>query len=77
MAGYEDDPVYPRVGGAARVVGTEVYPRVGGATRLTRVETQTSLGLSPRGRGNRPKGNDQVIEKGSIPAWAGQTQRPR
>ena len=49
-----------------------VYPRVGGATIPEAGPELGSEGLSPRGRGNLVLGEAEVVEAGSIPAWAGQ-----
>ena len=53
---------------------TEVYPRVGGETRWRRSSAVIGLGLSPRGRGNRPDELRELPADGSIPAWAGKPQ---
>ena len=49
-----------------------VYPRVGGATAMTFLPEPMWLGLSPRGRGNRPTTPRNINATRSIPAWAGQ-----
>ena len=49
-----------------------VYPRVGGGTAAEEESKKTKLGLSPRGRGNRPQYRPSVGGPGSIPAWAGE-----
>ena len=48
-----------------------VYPRVGGETAWMPDGTTIVDGLSPRGRGNLPKGWTFGVRDGSIPAWAG------
>ena len=56
-------------------VNNRVYPRVGGGNDAQRQEQSQQVGLSPRGRG-KPIGNQETrIERGSIPAWAGETTR--
>ena len=45
---------------------------MGGGTRIGRVRHHRQRGLSPRGRGNRPRSWDNVATIGSIPAWAGE-----
>ena len=49
-----------------------VYPRVGGGTTVTLTVLEGNGGLSPRGRGNRDKGEAGGMLRGSIPAWAGE-----
>ena len=49
-----------------------VYPRVGGATSQRAPFGRGRMGLSPRGRGNRPPQALGSVERRSIPAWAGQ-----
>ena len=49
-----------------------VYPRVGGATVIHSFPRIRQSGLSPRGRGNRVQQVSQIMNPGSIPAWAGQ-----
>ena len=48
-----------------------VYPRVGGETSSLAPFSGPSMGLSPRGRGNRSYSGRLVVRDGSIPAWAG------
>ena len=48
-----------------------VYPRVGGETIPPTPIAELSLGLSPRGRGNRRDPWWPDPRTGSIPAWAG------
>ena len=48
-----------------------VYPRVGGGTSVQCSRLHCSLGLSPRGRGNRIAGESHEQYGRSIPAWAG------
>ena len=59
-------------GPAVEDLKRKVYPRVGGGTlqRLQRVAQDE--GLSPRGRGNHPRGKGLVSRVRSIPAWAGE-----
>ena len=52
-----------------------VYPRVGGGNIEPPAQFPLTLGLSPRGRGKRRVRRGNVIPRGSIPAWAGETQR--
>ena len=47
-----------------------VYPRVGGGTMPACPVLADSLGLSPRGRGNRRQASKQIVYYRSIPAWA-------
>ena len=50
-----------------------VYPRVGGGNILTSYSYANAHGLSPRGRG-KPRRTWQLHrDRGSIPAWAGET----
>ena len=53
-----------------------VYPRVGGATQHTKQGVPHIHGLSPRGRGNPPQRSHRFRRRRSIPAWAGQPERP-
>ena len=53
----------------------EVYPRVGGGTPNAHGQPDSEQGLSPRGRGNHPRPNQQGNRKRSIPAWAGEPGR--
>ena len=54
-----------------RSVVLSVYPRVGGET-IPRVEpSDTTTGLSPRGRGNPGLMAGYLCDLWSIPAWAG------
>ena len=48
-----------------------VYPRVGGETRSLGQTELSGQGLSPRGRGNPPRGDAARVPIRSIPAWAG------
>ena len=50
-----------------------VYPRVGGGNAFHYLIDLIYLGLSPRGRGKRPKVFLNADAKRSIPAWAGET----
>ena len=45
---------------------------MGGATTAAEDSTEKQMGLSPRGRGNRPGWPDRPRWDRSIPAWAGQ-----
>ena len=49
-----------------------VYPRVCGGTVGHIGQRRCPLGLSPRMRGNRPRGSKSGEERGSIPAYAGE-----
>ena len=49
-----------------------VYPRVGGGTGESPAKSRASVGLSPRGRGNRRARRPGGPGGGSIPAWAGE-----
>ena len=53
-----------------------VYPRVGGGTLFLTVSSTSSIGLSPRGRGNLGNIWIVVVVVGSIPAWAGEPVWP-
>ena len=48
-----------------------VYPRVGGETLHPTGDSESTTGLSPRGRGNRPRHQIGRGRSRSIPAWAG------
>ena len=70
-------PVYPRVDGAAhdrrnREAQRQVYPRVDGAAGVWLLSGPPHRGLSPRGRGSRPRPGMGRDRRGSIPAWTGQ-----
>ena len=52
-----------------------VYPRVGGGNAGRNPITPASQGLSPRGRGKRYTRKASGDCVGSIPAWAGETDR--
>ena len=54
----------------------KVYPRVGGGNSSGKPSTALLLGLSPRGRGKRAGRRRRLSDKGSIPAWAGETGLP-
>ena len=60
--------------GNARAVNSRpwVYPRACGGTFYCRKRHRALLGLSPRVRGNRPRGERAKIDAGSIPARAGE-----
>ena len=49
-----------------------VYPRVGGGTAFNFRNPSSSIGLSPRGRGNQFVVFTVDTIAGSIPAWAGE-----
>ena len=49
-----------------------VYPRTGGGTGLAPVQRRPGMGLSPHGRGNRPRCAPFPPRGGSIPARAGE-----
>ena len=51
----------------------KVYPRVGGGNSARSYRRRRSSGLSPRGRGKRRDSDRSLAERGSIPAWAGET----
>ena len=53
-----------------------VYPRVGGGNDHRGNNDPSSRGLSPRGRGKRPKWTAARGGRRSIPAWAGETWPP-
>ena len=56
----------------------QVYPRTGGGTIEPRRCRRQTRGLSPHGRGNRDRHDEQVPRLGSIPARAGEPRsRPR
>ena len=57
---------------SSRRIGKRVYPRVGGGTSWRRRLTKDGVGLSPRGRGNRPPLTTRRGPDRSIPAWAGE-----
>ena len=65
---WAGEPGLPTIPAAA----TWVYPRVGGGTLLNNGDHELSLGLSPRGRGNRRCRTSAGRGVGSIPAWAGE-----
>ena len=52
-----------------------VYPRVGGGNAMSSVVAAPSRGLSPRGRGKLVDVAVAIRRRGSIPAWAGETER--
>ena len=62
--------------GCPSISTLSVYPRVGGATFFVHMTHGSKCGLSPRGRGNRPTLPGRQPTSGSIPAWAGQPNRP-
>ena len=55
---------------------TPVYPRVGGGNAAGGGYPFPAGGLSPRGRGKRPRRRSLFSQAGSIPAWAGETPGP-
>ena len=57
---------------AAASTSERVYPRVGGGTLAFWRRHSSSVGLSPRGRGNRVEVGTLPDARGSIPAWAGE-----
>ena len=57
---------------AAGYSGCKVYPRVGGGTVAEEPPEFPVYGLSPRGRGNRPRYLCAGTRMRSIPAWAGE-----
>ena len=71
----------PRPGRRSPMMRMRVYPRAGGGTaHRTFVHQQIpgGSGLSPRRRGNRPRGGRGPIARaGSIPAQAGEPESPR
>ena len=52
---------------------TAVYPRVGGGNTMTMKPRPQPCGLSPRGRGKHLVVVHKGEDRGSIPAWAGET----
>ena len=57
-----------------RCGGSWVYPRVGGGARIAEILINTLVGLSPRGRGSLLRNEYELVDFGSIPAWAGEPQ---
>ena len=55
--------------------GAGVYPRVGGGNCKRQARLCAPPGLSPRGRGKRWREGTYILQPGSIPAWAGETER--
>ena len=53
-----------------------VYPRVGGGTITSQLPRLATMGLSPRGRGNREDTIQLIQSDRSIPAWAGEPITP-
>ena len=53
-----------------------VYPRVGGGNRYPGAGRRAQQGLSPRGRGKPAAVVLNCTDRGSIPAWAGETTSP-
>ena len=64
-AGEPSNPVAP-------IAAIPVYPRVGGGTITSQLPRLATMGLSPRGRGNRVSTTYNLISNRSIPAWAGE-----
>ena len=64
-------------GEVVTVLMFQVYPRVGGGNAGGSEARPHTLGLSPRGRGKLANLPDWRIQRGSIPAWAGETLRAR
>ena len=60
---------------AALYRASAVYPRVGGGNVGISQESLGGDGLSPRGRGKRRSFNQRPTTWGSIPAWAGETEK--
>ena len=56
------------------ITAPPVYPRVGGGNTYCGFSLTRYNGLSPRGRGKRRVFFPQLVDVGSIPAWAGETQ---
>ena len=54
---------------------SRVYPRVGGGNDKSCGSGWQGSGLSPRGRGKRPRARPSGRRRRSIPAWAGETQQ--
>ena len=54
-------------------IGLGVYPRVGGGNTGPSAFPAVGRGLSPRGRGKRARLQPYEVQRGSIPAWAGET----
>ncbi len=52
-----------------------VHPRVGGGDFSSGVRMAVSRGPSPRGRGRHAERGGDPAQRGSIPAWAGETSR--
>ena len=63
---HHDHPFSPYV---------RVYPRTGGGTRSHESRRESRTGLSPHGRGNRPRMTQGRWRSGSIPARAGEPIR--
>ena len=59
------------------LVHSTVYPRVGGETLRVKASELYAKGLSPRGRGNHVAIRQPLIDRRSIPAWAGKPDRGR
>ena len=55
---------------------SRVHPRVGGGAREGAREPDVSQGPSPRGRGSHFYAVPRGVNRGSIPAWAGEPGRP-
>ena len=55
-------------------LGDRVYPRVGGGNPPISLFIRPYAGLSPRGRGKLCAKIARLLEYGSIPAWAGETE---
>ena len=52
---------------------SKVYPRVGGGNAGSIPPFTYKRGLSPRGRGKLIQPTPAALDRGSIPAWAGET----
>ena len=84
MLGHRRRQVYPRVCGGTRNPAMttmwykpEVYPRVCGGTSNASTCTRTTIGLSPRVRGNQVPTPWHSGAERSIPACAGEPGPPR
>ena len=61
----------------ARAGFFRVDPRVGGGSTADSLESLRDMGRSPRGRGKLRVATAADDHIGSIPAWAGEAQKPR
>ena len=75
--------VYPRTGGGTGDEGGQspsipgVYPRTGGGTASCELGAGDWMGLSPHGRGNLIADCRKLLDRGSIPARAGEPSLSR